>query len=154
MQTFLPYASYSQSMKVLDPSRLGNQVYREAVTLINGGWKNHPASKMWQGHTHHLALYTLSGIQELEMRNLHYPETKSLIFEVLESTKDTGPPKWLGREDFHASHRSNLLRKFPEWYKKFNWKEPDNLPYVWPTVTKPKPSAPRKLLGGRSTQGE
>lgn len=34
--------------------------------------------------------------------------------------------------DFHASHRSNLLRKDPVWYSQFNWTEPNNLPYVWP----------------------
>lgn len=39
---------------------------------------------------------------------------------------------WLGNEAFHASHRSNLLRKDPEHYKQFNWTEPNNLPYVWP----------------------
>jgi len=42
-------------------------------------------------------------------------------------------PWWLGRGDFHGSHRSNLLRKYPEHYAKFGWEEPDNLPYVWPT---------------------
>jgi len=40
-------------------------------------------------------------------------------------------PRWLGDEKLHASHRSNLLRKNPEWYSKFGWKEPNNLPYVW-----------------------
>jgi hypothetical protein len=41
-------------------------------------------------------------------------------------------PPWLGDEAFHASHRSNLLRKNPEWYGQFGWTEPDDLPYVWP----------------------
>lgn len=41
-------------------------------------------------------------------------------------------PPWFGREDFHASHRSNLLRKHPDWYRQFGWYEPDDLPYVWP----------------------
>ena len=39
---------------------------------------------------------------------------------------------WLGNDIFHASHRSNLLRKMPEYYSEFGWKEPDNLPYYWP----------------------
>ena len=42
-------------------------------------------------------------------------------------------PPWLGNEKFHAAHRSNLLRKNPVWYDKFGWREPNNLPYVWPT---------------------
>ena len=41
-------------------------------------------------------------------------------------------PPWIGDEAFHASHRSNLLRKDPEYYGKFGWFEPDNLPYIWP----------------------
>ena len=40
-------------------------------------------------------------------------------------------PSWLGNPDFHASHRSNLLRKDPEHYAQFGWTESDNLPYVW-----------------------
>ena len=46
---------------------------------------------------------------------------------------DTGAPKWLGNKKFHASHRSNLLRKDREWYSQFGWTEPDDLPYIWPT---------------------
>ena len=43
------------------------------------------------------------------------------------------PPYWLGNSDFHASHRSNLLRKDPEHYSQFGWTESDDLPYVWVT---------------------
>jgi hypothetical protein len=32
----------------------------------------------------------------------------------------------------HDSHRSNLLRKDPQWYGQFGWTVPDDLPYVWP----------------------
>jgi hypothetical protein len=38
----------------------------------------------------------------------------------------------LGDEAFHASHRSNLLRKDRDYYGAFGWTEPDDLPYVWP----------------------
>jgi hypothetical protein len=41
-------------------------------------------------------------------------------------------PNWIGDEKFHASHRSNLLRKDKEFYGKFGWAEPDDLPYFWP----------------------
>jgi hypothetical protein len=40
-------------------------------------------------------------------------------------------PSWLGNEEFHAAHRSNLLRKDPVYYGKFGWKESTELPYVW-----------------------
>jgi hypothetical protein len=44
------------------------------------------------------------------------------------------PPKWLGNADFHASHRSNLLRKEPSHYSQFHWVESPDLPYVWPVA--------------------
>jgi hypothetical protein len=42
-------------------------------------------------------------------------------------------PPWLGLEIYHASHRSNLLRKDPVWYGKFGWIESPDLPYYWPS---------------------
>ena len=44
-------------------------------------------------------------------------------------------PPWLGTESLHASHRSNLLRKDPDWYGRFGWTEPPDLPYIWPVST-------------------
>ena len=46
--------------------------------------------------------------------------------------KTFADPPWFGDDAFHASHRSNLLRKNPEHYGKLGWTEPDNLPYIWP----------------------
>lgn len=152
MQTFLPYPDYRESMRVLDPKRLGNQVYREAMTLLNGGWPNHPASKMWKPYKHHLALYALAGIEELKDRDKFYPKTEEKLLNIIQTTEDTGPPTWLGRNDFHASHRSNLLRKDSEWYGNFGWTEPDNLPYVWPNVVKPKFTKAIRLQGGRNAR--
>ena len=40
-------------------------------------------------------------------------------------------PHWLGKEEFHSSHRANLLRKDKEYYSQFNWTENLELPYVW-----------------------
>jgi len=41
-------------------------------------------------------------------------------------------PAWLGTDTFHASHRSNLLRKDPDYYGQWGWTEPSDLPYIWP----------------------
>lgn len=136
MQTFLVYPDYLQSMRCLDKSRLGNQVWREGLTLLRGGWKNHPASKMWRGHEYHLGLYLLAGIKVLEERGKYYSEIHRKISAEMEKYLDTGAPSWLGNEQFHASHRSNLLRKNPIFYGQFGWKEPNDLPYVWPIPTK------------------
>lgn len=132
MQTFLPYASFEKTMGCLDDRRLGNQVYRECLTLIRGGWENHPASKMWVGHFHHLALYGLAGLQELKRRGRHYPHHVVTFMEFLDTFADNGPPPWLGNRRFHRAHQSNLVRKDPDHYRQFFPNVPDNLPYVWP----------------------
>lgn len=132
MQTFLPYADYEQAARCLDDARIGNQCYRECLTLYNGGWQNHPASKMWQGYSSSLARYALALALELQYRRrpcagkwIRYWSDR-----VLPSSQD---PPWLGDLDFHRSHQSNLLRKNPVWYRQFNWDVPDDLPYIWPT---------------------
>jgi hypothetical protein len=38
---------------------------------------------------------------------------------------------WFGYEPFHASHRSNLLRKDDDYYSAFGWTDPKDLKYVW-----------------------
>lgn len=132
MQTFLPLPNYFESMKCLDPKRLGNQVWREGLTLIRGGWPNHPASKMWKGYEYHLGLYLLAGIDILSIRGKHYVEIKNKIVVEMKKFKDTGKPWWLGDNRLHSSHRSNLIRKNPEWYGKFKWSESNDIPYYWP----------------------
>lgn len=106
--------------------------------LLEGvGWVNHPATKMWEGFEISLFHYQLEICTEwITVRR--YKDTcleKSLV--LLHSaglcyTEDYDSPVWLGNKEFHASHRSNLLRKNKEWYGKFGWEEPDNLPYIWP----------------------
>lgn len=41
-------------------------------------------------------------------------------------------PPWLGDPAFHTAHRSNLIRKWPDFYRGRFPDVPDNLPYVWP----------------------
>jgi hypothetical protein len=41
-------------------------------------------------------------------------------------------PPWFGEPEFHAAHRSNLLRKDPEYYRKYWPEEPADMDYVWP----------------------
>jgi hypothetical protein len=139
MQTFLPLPNYYESMKCLDKSRLGNQVWREGLTLIRGGWKWHPANKMWRGYEYHLGLYLLRGIDVLCERGKYYAEVKRKIVVEMDKFPRSGPPPWLGDERLHASHRSALLAKNFEWYSQFGWKDkPDPMhdgkySYWWPT---------------------
>lgn len=136
MQTFLPYPDFEASAQCLDRLRLGKQRV-EVLQLLNSlllpeaGWKSHPASKMWKGHEVGLATYGLAICDEWIARG--YNDTclgkiSQLVPEV--DTKDV--PTWFGTSDFHAAHRSNLLRKDPTHYGKFGWTEDATLPYLWP----------------------
>lgn len=116
MQVFAPYPSLETSVRCLDPSRLGNQIYREAKTLISGGWPHHPASKMWWGCEASLALYCLYGLQELQSRGHQYDRWVLYYTSILNdqgfAVGDHPPlPSWFGDDRVHSSHRSALLRK-------------------------------------------
>lgn len=135
MQTFLPYADFKQSASCLDRKRLGKQRvegYQILNTLLNksSGWKNHPAVKMWEGHEGYLLNYTMVICKEWTNRGY-----KDSIIEKLSSISNLSEskPLWLGIEDFHKSHRSNLLRKDYAWYSQFGWSESVDLPYYWPS---------------------
>ena len=135
MQTFLPYNDFTKSAKALDRQRLGKQRV-EVLQLLKAlkgetkGWVNHPAAKMWRGYENCLVVYGLSICTEWIERG--YKDTcfaKILAYRDYKTAMVV--PPWLGREDFHESHRSNLLRKDPDHYSKFGWTEPTNLEYVW-----------------------
>lgn len=128
MNTFLPYADFNQSAVCLDRQRLGKQRV-ECLQLLRGSWPNHPASKMWRGFEAALAAYAETICLEWKKRGYKDTCHEKCLEIVTPSTKVL--PPWLGREDFHAAMRSNLLRKNRDWYGQFGWREPDNLPYIW-----------------------
>ncbi len=133
MQTFLPYADFDRSARVLDYRRLGKQrVEAETIrrTILYGsGWRNHPAVKMWAGFEAALVEYRDAVIREWVRRGYQ----NSMPYGVDGGGNDEIiTPWWLGDERLHASHRSNLLRKDPHFYSQYGWKEPDDLPYFWP----------------------
>lgn len=135
MQTFLPYASFKKSARVLDNRRLGKQRV-EALTILKiiterskgGGWKSHPAVLMWASFPEMLGLYLNCCISEWERRGKVNNMECWLVEGWLEQW-----PWWLGREELHASHRANLLRKDPAFYGKYGWTEDPSTPYWWPT---------------------
>ncbi len=140
MQTFLPYVNIRSSLEYLDYRRLGKQRV-EAMQIIRvlergeGPWFNHPAARMWKDNVAMLKLYhDLAIIVWIErgFRNTMKPYY-SLNLRDLSSVMDYPvAPLWFGDEKFHASHRSNLLRKDPVWYGQFGWKEDSGMEYVWP----------------------
>ena len=140
MQTFLPYPDFSESASVLDSARLGKQRVEalqvlRAIVLPTYGWQSHPAMQMWRGYVPALTRYALDMVDEWTSRG-HADSTRPLISEFAPHAANGGGdfalPSWVGNEALHLSHRSNLVRKAPEFYSPLFPGVPDNLPYVWP----------------------
>jgi hypothetical protein len=138
MNTFLPYPSFKKSAEVLDTKRLGKQRVEvlqlvKCITEEKKGWANHPATVMWRPYLDALIHYGMTCAKVWQKRG--YKDTVWLsLYMYLESPLDQGVmyPPWFGSRRFHASHRSNLLRKDSKHYKQFEWLERDNLSYFWP----------------------
>lgn len=139
MQTFLPYDDFLLSAACLDNRRLGKQRV-EALQIHNivstdrrtGGWVNHPAVVMWRNAPNALAAYQNAMIDEWVYRGFN--NTMKLLPVTTCTTCFTiHMPTWIGDERVHSSHRSNLLRKAPDYYADFGWGERDDMPYFWPT---------------------
>lgn len=137
MQTFLPYPHFKESARVLDSKRLGKQ-RTEALQILkvitnqprpdgtsHRGWINHPCSIMWRPYPDALKFYANTMIEEWVRRG--HKNTMEL-FVVPDRVQ---LPEWMGFDLFHASHRSNLIRKDAGFYNQFNWDETGDLPYVW-----------------------
>ena len=65
MQTFLPFASFDESARVLDSPRLGKQRVEtlqilRALIVPTYGWQRHPAVGMWRNHVPALTAYGLA----------------------------------------------------------------------------------------------
>jgi hypothetical protein len=148
MQTFLPFPDFARSARALDVRRLGKQRVEviqivRALTREGYGWANHPAVLMWKGHEEALGRYGLTCCEV--WTGLGFDDTcAGTITADLATAGVTGIrteeelraadalPSWLGAEDFHASHRSSLLRKDPEHYGPLFPDTPDDLEPVWP----------------------
>ena len=141
MQTFLPFPNYAYSALILDYKRLGKQRVEckqilLAMPKLTGGWRNHPATKMWRGHEIELCRYAAAMCREWISRGYKdslLPFFEDALSQYSSDGRNDAPPPWLGDELLHASHRSNLLRKDPNFYGRYNWTEPPDIPYVWPT---------------------
>lgn len=141
MQTFLPYPSFVESARVLDTPRLGKQRVEvlqllRANTVEGHGFRHHPATRMWARHLPALVAYGLAITDEWIERGhadtvrpqllAFAPQVEGVAQERLEL------PAWVGDETLHLSHRSNLVRKSPEFYRPVFGGIPADLPYVWP----------------------
>ena len=147
MQTFLPFPDFRDSAAALDRLRLGKQRVEtlqlmRALTRAEYGWQRHPATLMWRGHRPALMAYQDAVCDAWEA--LGFADTcRVKTLEELDVVPEDGAayrsgsfdlPGWLGSQEFHLGHRSNLLRKDPEFYgARFPGVGPD-VPYVWPVT--------------------
>lgn len=137
MQTFVISDCYLETAKALDYRRLGKQRVEtwqilRALGGLTKGWVNHPAVKMWRGYEYSLAVYGQVMCNEWRARGYN-DNMRERFVEVCATTDDTGRPEWVYDPQFHISHKSNLIRKFPEFYGPMWPDVPNDIPYVWPT---------------------
>lgn len=140
MQTFVPNGEdFALTGAILDWRRLGKQRVEglqilRALAGITKGWRNHPAVRMWEGHEDVLATYTREMCYAWLARGYH----DSILPQISDLCPHVPPqymlqvPEWLGDDAMTLSHRSNLIRKFPEHYGPLWPDTPNDLPYVWP----------------------
>lgn len=137
MQTFLPFADFTDCAKALDRQRLGKQrveaaqIYhaltgdRSYFVTTRGpppalSRKNHPAVRMWAGYEGALLMYLramiLEWISRGYMNNMPIPTIRRYQ-----------RPHWLGDPQLHSAHRATLKRKNPDYYT-FD----DDTPFFYP----------------------
>lgn len=154
IQTFLPYADFADSARVLDDRRLGKQRVEtlQIVHVLLGlrwnlaagvveafepkGWRSHPAVRMWRGYEPALLAYQAKTCQEWMSRGFKDTCLGKAVglaaLSPLVAGVEVHQPRWLGQEDLHRSHQSNLIRKDPIFYAPLFPEVPADLPYVWP----------------------
>lgn len=136
----MPYSDFSKSVKCLDNKRLNKQKVEcyQILKALNGetkGWVNHPCTKMWKGYEDALITYSVHVIDECIKRGFNDTCLDKIVaYRKIEPENGIEMPWWLGNEEVHESHRSNLYRKDSIWYDKFDELFRLDLPYCWPTI--------------------
>ena len=74
------------------------------------GWRNHPATRAWEGHADALARYANACIDEWVSRGFRN------TMQRLPTSEAAPMPWWFGFAPLHFSHRASLLRKDPAHY--------------------------------------
>lgn len=150
MQTFVPYADFSQSAAALDNKRLnkqlleGRQIYSILVSgRRSGAWANHPAVKMWRNYDMALFEYLVAMKDECNDRGISTEKNWNAIVELHDKNWNRGSkivmPPWWNDNRVHESHRNNLYVKDSDYYSMFSNANRisccDKCNYFWPTHT-------------------
>lgn len=148
MQTFVPYSDFAATARVLDDKRLGKQRVEviqivRALTWPDYAWKSHPAVLMWKDHEEALGRYGLTMCEAWTARGFGDTCAETIATDLAgagvtairsyeDLAADGALPGWLFDPALLRSHRSNLIRKDPGYYRQLFPDVPDDLPYVWP----------------------
>ena len=125
MQTFLPYANYRESAKVLDNRRLNKQCLEASQMLVlaerldsaeevKNNYVHHPAFLMWRGFELSLTRYAFAMFDEFARRHDgRQHASHQLLFDLCyyQPKLDAPKPSWVGDNKLHANHRARLLMK-------------------------------------------
>lgn len=155
-------------IQYLDNKRLGKQRVeaKQIITILEyfdqhgtfpetGGWKNHPATLMWLGHTKSLKLYFNAVVKEWVRRGYensyeYYNVEECTIISCkfdghkAEFDGDAGIntfPLWFSFPPFYLAQRAALIRKSPRDYSRFlddETKQYLTYGYLWPSKIPPE----------------
>lgn len=144
MQTFLPHADFKQTAHDLDYKRLGKQrveawqildaIKRKKSGQTKGAWLNHPCITIWYNHEVALIEYSIEICKawiDRGYRDTMLPRFEQQLDEYLMAGFDSTRPRLVGDERFHVSHKSNLIRKLPEFYQPLYPNVSPDIPYFW-----------------------
>lgn len=146
----MPYARYyDETARCLDNKRLGKQRVEtyQILRILTGetskGWVNHPATRMWRGHTFQLYVYQTAICTEWSRRG--FKDTVLESSQELMKKHKIKPtielPEWMSNPAIAITHRANLYLKDPFHYIEFQDEAKiyvdyvccDTCKYFWPT---------------------
>lgn len=135
MQTFLPSSDFVMCATILDSKRLNKQIL-EGYQILNvlsgqsptGGWRNHPAVKMWRGHEKSLLSYIRAMIEEAKHRGIKTDKNEeniNALFTKVGHTWGDKLPDWYFDQQklmrIVTTHKANLFDKDPIYYAHFGY---------------------------------
>jgi Pyrimidine dimer DNA glycosylase len=152
MQVFMSEYTFEDSAKVLDNKRLVKQLLegRQILAALAGqtkGWRNHPATKMFEGYELALYGYLYCIVKEMDARGYKYENNWNEIVRLRDyfDREDgySNPPWFVDRATLHSvvtTHRRSLYNKAPELYPQYEYEASigadfvccDSCNYYWP----------------------
>ena|SRR5690349_14454490 len=151
MYTFLPYADFEESARVLLLEDLEKQVVHTIIaldclherdSLTVQAWGRHPLMNMWRGYEVQLTLYGQAMLEQLKLRE----RASELYAKRLQWHYDTAtfpegfkmekPPWWSDEQQIRwveRSSRSLLIRRDHRYVSVFPDAQPNLAPY-YPSV--------------------